>query len=51
VKSSPENDGTRIFVIHEGTKVQVVDEVGEWSQISLMNGNKGWVKTSVYERI
>ena len=48
VKSAPEDDGTRLFVIHEGTKIEVIKDEGGWSQVSLMNGNKGWVKTDVY---
>jgi len=51
VKSAPEDDGTKIFVIHEGTKLKVIKDEGDWSQISLMNGTKGWVKSSVYEGI
>lgn len=51
VKSAPEDDGTKIFVIHEGTKLKVMGTEGEWSRISLMNGTKGWVKSSVYEGI
>jgi tetratricopeptide (TPR) repeat protein len=42
-KSSPDNSGTDLFVLHEGTKVSIEDEVGEWYEISLSDGNKGWV--------
>ena len=42
-KSSPDNSGTDLFVIHEGTKVTVEDEVGEWLEIRLSDGNKGWI--------
>jgi tetratricopeptide (TPR) repeat protein len=42
-KSSPDNSGTDLFVLHEGTKVSVEDEVGEWFEIRLSDGNKGWV--------
>lgn len=42
-KSSPDNSGTDLFVLHEGTKVTVEDEVGEWLEIRLSDGNKGWV--------
>ncbi len=42
-KSSPDNSGTDLFVLHEGTKVSVEDEVGEWYEIRLSDGNKGWV--------
>jgi uncharacterized protein YgiM (DUF1202 family) len=42
-KSSPDKSGNDIFVLHEGTKVTVEDGVGEWSEIRLSDGNKGWV--------
>jgi tetratricopeptide (TPR) repeat protein len=42
-KSSPDNSGTDLFVLHEGTKVNINDEVGEWFEIRLSDGNKGWV--------
>jgi hypothetical protein len=42
-KSSPDNSGTDLFVLHEGTKVSVGEKVGEWYEIRLSDGNKGWV--------
>jgi tetratricopeptide (TPR) repeat protein len=45
-KSSPDNSGTDLFVLHEGTKVSVEDEVGEWYEIRLSDGNKGWVHSN-----
>jgi len=42
-KSSPDKSGTDLFVLHEGTKVTVEDEVGEWTEIRLSDGNKGWI--------
>jgi tetratricopeptide (TPR) repeat protein len=42
-KSSPDSSGTDLFVIHEGTKVTVEDELGDWLEIRLSDGNKGWV--------
>jgi len=51
VKSSPDNSGTNLFVIHEGLKVQIKDEVGSWYNIRLADGNSGWVLKSVLEKI
>ena len=42
-KSSPDESGTDLFVLHEGSKVSVEDEVGKWYEIKLSDGNKGWV--------
>ncbi len=51
VKSSPDASGTEIFVLHEGTKVKVIDELGEWRQIELSDGSKGWINASTIEII
>jgi len=46
VKSSPDDKGTDIFVLHEGTKVIVRDAVDNWKEIKLSDGNIGWIKSS-----
>jgi tetratricopeptide (TPR) repeat protein len=51
VKSSPRENSTDIFVIHEGTKVQVTGELGEWVEIRIADGNQGWIKESDFRRI
>ncbi len=50
-KSSPDDSGTDLFVLHEGTKVSVEDEVGGWYEIRLSDGNKGWVHSTDIEII
>jgi tetratricopeptide (TPR) repeat protein len=42
-KSSPDNSGNDLFILHEGTKISIEDEVGDWYEIRLSDGNKGWV--------
>lgn len=51
IKSSPDDNGTDLFVIHEGVKVSVIDEVGEWLKIKIADGNNGWIKKNDIERI
>ncbi len=47
IKSSPdENSGTDLFLLHEGTRVRVEDELGEWREVVLSDGNRGWLKQS-----
>ena len=43
VKSSPDNSGTDLFVLHEGTKVFIRSSVGDWNEIVLEDGNVGWI--------
>ena len=50
-KSSPDNSGTDLFVLHEGTRVTIEDEVGGWYEIRLSDGNKGWVPSNSLDKI
>ena len=53
VKSSPDESGTDLFLIHEGTKVKIrkVFENQEWLEIQLEDGNTGWIRVTTIERI
>lgn len=52
VKSSPSAESsTDLFVLHEGTKVRVIDEVGRWSNIELADGRQGWLPSGDMEVI
>lgn len=51
VKSSPTEKGTNLFVIHEGLKVKVTDQLSDWLEIMLPDGNKGWLPAETIERI
>lgn len=45
VTGSPSEKGTKLFVLHEGTKVNITEEDGDWTEIKIANGNVGWVPT------
>ncbi len=51
VKSSPSDKGTNLFVVHEGLKIRITDKLGDWVEIRLADGNKGWLLTESVERI
>lgn len=51
VKSSPSEKGTNLFVVHEGLKVKITDKLGDWVEIKLADGNKGWLLLESIERI
>lgn len=51
VKSSPSEKGTNLFVIHEGLKVKITDKLGDWLEVRIANGNKGWLLTESIEKI
>ena len=48
VKSSPSENGNKLFIIHEGIKVTIVGSKDDWTEIKLANGNVGWLKSSSF---
>ena len=46
IKSSPDDSGNNLFVLHEGIKVRIEDQIGEWCEIRIADGNKGWMRIS-----
>jgi tetratricopeptide (TPR) repeat protein len=44
ISSPDEESGTDLFLLHEGTKVTISDELGEWREVVLSDGNSGWLK-------
>ncbi len=51
VKSSPSESSIDLFVIHEGTKVELTDNLGDWYEIKIANGSVGWIKNDDIEKI
>ena len=52
VKSSPSGSSTDLFVIHEGTKVEILDStMKEWREVKLEEGKVGWIHVSDMEVI
>jgi len=51
VKSAPDEKGDILFQLHEGAKIRLVDEVGEWRKIKLSDGKVGWLQVNHLQRI
>ena len=51
IKSSPDEKSIDLFVLHEGTKIQILDNIGNWYEIRIANGSIGWLLTSSVEKI
>lgn len=45
VKSSPSDASVDLFVLHEGTKVQILDQTDGWNKIKIANGSMGWLQS------
>lgn len=48
VKSAPNNGGGNLFVLHEGTKVEIIEQVGGWCKIEIADGRQGWAEQRDY---
>ena len=44
--SEPNQQGDLLFILHEGTKVQVLDSLAEWQKIRIANGSEGWLRNA-----
>ncbi|MBQ4277971.1 MAG: BatD family protein [Bacteroidaceae bacterium] len=52
VKSSPSDTSTDLFVMHEGTKVEITDNtMSNWCEVKLEEGKMGWVPAAAIEEI
>lgn len=51
IKSSPDNSGTDLFILHEGTKVEIKSRLGVWNEIETADGNVGWIQSEEIEII
>ena len=43
IMSAPSNQANKLFTLHIGSKVTINDQIEDWVNISIANGNKGWV--------
>jgi tetratricopeptide (TPR) repeat protein len=43
IKNGPNNESEELFQLHEGTKVQVIENFENWTKIKLPDGKIGWI--------
>ena len=46
IKSSPSTSGVDLFVLHEGSKVKILDNTDGWEKIKIANGSIGWLPST-----
>ena len=52
IKSSPDDGSTDLFVIHAGSKVEIIDgDMSQWKQVRVDEGKQGWLHTTSIETI
>jgi len=51
LKDAADADSPNILKLHEGTKVYLLDQIGEWHKVRLPNGEQGWLKEGSFEGV
>jgi len=51
VKTAPSTASDNRFIIHEGVKFKLIDEVDNWSRIELLDGNDGWIENNQFIKV
>ena len=51
VRSSPSQDATEVFILHEGAKARFEEKTGDWRRIRLADGKVGWLPAHAVEKI
>lgn len=51
LRSAPDAESKKIMAIHEGLKIDLLDQLGEWYKVRLSDGEQGWVQQDSFEKI
>ena len=51
VKSEPQKASTTAFILHEGTKVFVLESMSNWKKIQLTDGTEGWLDKKAIKKV
>ena len=51
LRSAPDDQSKVILDLHEGVKVSIQDQIGDWHKVRLANGEVGWLPKEVIEKI
>ena len=51
VKSEPKTASPDAFVLHEGTKVYILESIANWKKIELTDETTGWIEVDAIKEI
>jgi tetratricopeptide (TPR) repeat protein len=51
IKSAPSDSSTDLFILHEGTKLNIITKDGNWLKFKLSDGSEGWIQSNTIGRI
>lgn len=43
-ESSPDDQGKRLYILHAGTKIKLLNKLDDWAEIRLPDNNVAWIK-------
>ena len=44
VKSAPNSTGNNLFILHEGSQVEILEQAGKWCRVEIADGRQGWIQ-------
>jgi tetratricopeptide (TPR) repeat protein len=51
MRTAPDAESSDIMTLHEGTRLELLDKIGDWLKIELPNGEQGWLPETAVEEI
>ena len=51
VKASPSMAGKELFILHEGTKVEIIADIDNWKKIEIADKRTGWLPAKTIEQL
>ncbi len=51
VKSGPSQQAEDVFILHEGTKLEIIEPFEDWQKIRLPDGKMGWIEAKNVQEI
>ena len=51
VKASPSMAGKELFILHEGTKVEIIADTDNWKKIEIADKRTGWLPAKTIEQL
>lgn len=51
IVSAPDQGAQGLFSLHEGVKVEILQELPPWAEIALPDGKRGWIMKGAFEDI
>ena len=51
IKSAPDDNSNTLFILHKGSKIEIIESSKQWRKIKISNGSEGWLKKDDFKKI